>query len=153
MTMGLALMFQNILVLCLGNICRSPIAEYLLKDFSQKNHLNLNIDSAGITALVGWPAHELSVQIMQAQGIDMSAHRAKQVTAAHVNAADLILVMDDTQRHDLAKTFPQAAGKAFRLGEFTGANIPDPYGEPFTAFEHAFSLISEGLEPWYAQLK
>ncbi len=146
-------MFQNILVLCLGNICRSPIVEYLLKDFSQKNNLNLNIDSAGITAMEGWPAHELSVQIMQAQGIDMNAHRAKQVTAAHVNAADLVLVMDDIQRHDLAKMFPQAAGKTFRIGEFTHENIPDPYGEPFTAFEHAFRLITEGLEHWYAQLK
>jgi protein-tyrosine phosphatase len=146
-------MFQNILVLCLGNICRSPIAEYLLKDFAKKNNLNLNVDSAGITALAGYPAHELSVHIMQEQGIDMTEHRAKQVTAAHVKAADLILVMDDTQRHDLAKMFPQAAGKTFRIGEFTSENIPDPYGEPFTAFEHAFSLIAKGLEPWYAELK
>lgn len=146
-------MFKNVLVLCLGNICRSPIAEYLLRDFADKHQPDLSIDSAGLTAMVNWPAHEHSIAIMQARGIDLSHHRAKQVTSTHVNAADLILVMDDQQRQMLAAEFPQSAGKTFRLGEFTSFDIPDPYGEPFSAFENAFTLINKSLESWYLQLK
>jgi protein-tyrosine phosphatase len=146
-------MFNHVLVLCLGNICRSPIAEYLLRDFTLKQKPGLIINSAGLTAMVGWPAHEHSVQLMQERNIDLSAHRAKQVTGEHVNAADLILVMDDQQRQMLTHDFPQSSGKTYRLGEFTDQDIPDPYGEPFPAFQHAFELIRTSLEPWYTQLK
>lgn len=146
-------MFKNVLVLCLGNICRSPIAEYLLRDFAKKNNLDLNIDSAGLTAMVGWPAHEYSIQIMQEHNIDLTAHRAKQVETQHVIQADLILVMDDIQRQMLARDFSHSSGKTFRIGEFTKVDIPDPYGEAFPAFQNAFKLISESLEPWYLQLK
>jgi protein-tyrosine phosphatase len=146
-------MFDNILVLCLGNICRSPIAEYLLRDYLTKKNLDIYVNSAGLTAMEGWPAHEISRALMQERGLDLSAHRAKQVTTQHVTQANLILVMDDIQRQMLSKDFPQSAGKTFRIGEFTNTDIPDPYGEPIPAFRHAFALIDAGLQSWYSQLK
>ena len=67
--------FDNILVVCVGNICRSPMAEALLK----QRFPNKNIDSAGVGALVGHPADPAALEIMTKQGIDITSHVAKQI--------------------------------------------------------------------------
>ena len=100
---------NNILVVCVGNICRSPMAEYLLKQqFPQ-----LHIESAGISGLVGHNADEKAQLCMQRLGIDMQTHIAQKLDAEHIKRADLILVMSHNQQKHIEQTWPFAKGKLF----------------------------------------
>lgn len=145
-------MFQNILVLCLGNICRSPIAERLLQEKSKAAGFTIKVDSAGLTAMVGDAAHPFSSQVMTLNGFNLEGHIAKQVTLEMVTAADLILVMDERQRHMLENKFAQASGKTYRLGHFSDYDIPDPYGKNESAFTETYQLIDTAVQDWLKQL-
>lgn len=68
--------FKKILVVCVGNICRSPIGEALL----QQQHPNLTVKSAGLSALVGEGADEKAIQVMDEWNVDIRSHRAQQLT-------------------------------------------------------------------------
>lgn len=139
---------QNILVLCIGNICRSPMAEAMLKaELPGKT-----IRSAGLAALIGKPADPLSVQLMTEQGIDIAAHRAQQISPALVAQADLILVMDLEQKRHVETQYMGARGKVFRLCEESKADILDPYREGIESFRIAHRMIAEGAEFWSAQI-
>ena len=85
---------QNILVICVGNICRSPMAEYLLK----QQYPLLHIESAGISGLIGHAADEKAILCMQRLGIDMQPHLAKKLNSNLIKKADLILVMSQNQQ-------------------------------------------------------
>lgn len=141
-------MFKNVLVLCLGNICRSPIAAVLLREHIHQRGLNLTVDSAGLTAMVGWQANPISVELMQARHLSLTCHVAKQITADHVLKADLILVMDDTQRQMLEQQFHHACGKTFRLGHHGDFDIEDPYQKERRAFEDCTVKIERGVIEW-----
>jgi protein-tyrosine phosphatase len=135
---------KTILVVCEGNICRSPMAQGLLAAALP----DANVRSAGLGALIGSPADETAVRLMQARGIDISAHRAQQITRVMCMESDVVLVMDAEQRERLEKMYPQARGRIFRVGEHTKRDIPDPYRQPEKAFSDALSLIDEGVREW-----
>ena len=86
-------MIRNILVVCVGNICRSPMAEALLKSALREQE-GFKVESAGLGALVGYPAAEDTVALMDEMGIDITAHRARQIHPDMVAEADLVLVME-----------------------------------------------------------
>ena len=109
---------KNILMVCLGNICRSPMAEGLLKHYSAQEQLGLNVSSAGLQAVVGFKANAFSLEIMQKHGVDISAHRARQMTQEMLLEADLILVMETWQQKELGYIFPSAYGKVHSLGRW-----------------------------------
>src|SRR5690554_7867723 len=97
-------MFNNILIVCVGNICRSPMAEYLLKATLPPDS-GKQVHSAGISALVDKPADATAQELLQAQGIAASPQRARQVTHDMLARADLILAMADghlTRLHEIA---------------------------------------------------
>ena len=135
---------QNILVICIGNICRSPMAEYLFKH----QHPNLKIHSAGISGLVGHPADEKANLCMQRLGIDMHAHSARKLNAALIKEADLILVMSQNQLKHIEQTWPFAKGKAFRLGHWQTKNISDPYQHEQKVFDETCQLIQQCVADW-----
>jgi protein-tyrosine phosphatase len=140
---------QNILVVCVGNICRSPIGEALLaREFpSQK------VWSAGLSALVGEPADPLSVEVSSANGLDLSAHRAQQITSWMCQTADLILVMEQEHRSEMERRFPLVRGKVFRLGELDQFDIADPYHLDKPAFETAYADIARGVAAWAPRIR
>jgi protein-tyrosine phosphatase len=139
---------KNILVLCIGNICRSPMAEGILR----QSLPDRNVYSAGIGALIGKPADPLSVQLMAEQGIDISLHRAQQISASLVAQAELILVMDQEQKNYVEAQYVGVRGKVFRLGEAAKFDVPDPYREGIESFRAAYRLIDEGVKVWVDQL-
>ena len=138
---------NNILTVCVGNICRSPVAEALLKDRLPGR----KIWSAGLHALVGHGADATARDIATQHGLDLSSHRAQQVTGWMCAHADLVLVMEAGQQQQLEKLYPTARGKVHCLGEFgpQGAfDIADPYRQPRAAFEAAHAAIVMGVGEW-----
>lgn len=141
-------MIRQVLVVCIGNICRSPMAEGLIRQAVP----GVQISSAGMSALVGRGADPIAVQIMAGVGVDISAHRARMLTDAIARDADLILVMDEQQKQQLASQYPYARGKVFRLGEAARQDIPDPYRQDPEVFRTVFSLIETGVNEWVKRI-
>lgn len=136
--------FDSILVVCVGNICRSPIAEALLKDQYPSKH----IDSAGLGALVGNPVDPNSQEVMNPFDIDMSNHIAKQINEQLVMTADLIFTMSDSQTKWIEERWPHCRGKTFRIGHWIDKDIADPHRHDKAAFETAREDIMHSLVPW-----
>lgn len=140
---------QSVLTVCIGNICRSPMAHVLLAQALP----DLRIASAGTAALVGHPADSMAVELMRERGLDLSGHRATQVSQLLCQQADLILVMDPQQRQHLENRYPQVRGKIYRIGHFIQQDVPDPYQQPRAAFEHALALIEQGVQDWTQRIR
>lgn len=141
-------MFQNILVVCVGNICRSPMGEYLLRH-KLADKPGLLVHSAGIGALVGKPADTAALELLNEHGIDAAPHIARQVDDQLLASSDLILAMEQRHLQHLYNMAPQVRGRAFLLGKWLdGQEIPDPYRQQRPAFEHAFQLIDRSTDSW-----
>ena len=141
-------MIRRILVVCVGNICRSPMAEGLFRQALPQ----VQTSSAGMAALVGHGADPTAVQIMAEAGADITAHRARMLTDAIARDADLILVMDDQQKQDIATQYPYTRGKVFRLAEATKQDIPDPYRQAPEVFRTVYSMIENGVNDWVKRI-
>ncbi len=141
---------KNILVVCTGNICRSPTGEYLLK---KELGPDFNVMSAGLGALVDNPAHEIAQKIAMQHGVDMSAHRARQINLDILKWADLILVMVNGRKRELLHKYPWLEGKVFRYGESHQVDIPDPYRRPENAFVLAWNFISKLTPYWVEKIR
>jgi protein-tyrosine phosphatase len=142
-------MFNKILVVCVGNICRSPIGEGLLK----KHLPHLEVNSAGINALVGRPADPKSIAVAAEENIDLSLHLAQQLTAELIDEHDLILVMERGHINAVTKLAPAARGKTMLFGQWNGQQeIPDPYRQSREAFEFVTAMMSESALKWAEKL-
>ncbi|WP_261817986.1 arsenate reductase/protein-tyrosine-phosphatase family protein [Vibrio gallicus] len=141
-------MFNKILVVCIGNICRSPIGEEILKQaFPAKQ-----VTSAGLGALVDKPADDNSVKVSKVHGIDLSAHKARQITADMIAENDLILVMEKRHIDAITKLAPAARGKTMLYGHWLNKEIPDPYKKSYEAFEHVYDLVDKSAKEWINRL-
>lgn len=145
-------MFQRILVVCIGNICRSPVAEALLKAALPEREFS----SAGLSARVGEGVDPTAKQLAEAEGINVTGHQARQLTPELLQNADLVLVMSDSQRRAIGEMDPTALGKTLRLGRWLengqGRDIPDPYRKSQEAFEHVHTLIKDAATTWATKL-
>lgn len=140
---------QHILTICVGNICRSPLAHALLA----RELPGHQVLSAGLNALVGYPADPAVIQIAKEQGLDLTTHRAQQVTSVMCKHAELILVMEQMHKTQLEQLYPQVRGKVFRLGLFGEFDIADPYRQPREAFDTAYQGIAQGVADWLVRIK
>jgi protein-tyrosine phosphatase len=142
-------MIDSILVVCVGNICRSPMAEGLLRQSLPA----CRVSSAGIAALVGQPADPIAVDLMQGRELDITPHRARQIDGPMAADAGLILVMELGHKRHLEQIHPLARGKIFRLCESAQADVPDPYQRGREAFEKALALIVQGVDAWVPRIE
>ena len=140
---------KRILTLCIGNICRSPLAEALLAHELPEH----TVWSAGLGALVGKPADPLSVEVAAAHGLDIRAHRAQQVTSWLCQQVQLIMVMEQAHKAQLEQQFPMVRGKVFSLGQFGQFDIADPYQQPIEAFDTAYAAIAQGVADWLPRIR
>jgi len=129
------------------------MAEALLREELAKTGEGYDVQSAGLGALVGHPADETAQKLMRRMGIDISGHRARQLDSDLVHWADLILVMETSQKKTLESSEPSARGRVYRLGEWGDFDVPDPYKRPEEAFEQALMLISQGVSEWIPKLR
>ena len=141
--------FDSILVVCVGNICRSPMAEALLK----QRFPNKNIDSAGVGALVGHSADPAAIEIMSKQQIDINSHVAKQINEQLAKKVDLIFTMSDGQTKWIEERWPFCRGKTFKLGHWMDKDIADPYKHKMSAFETAYQDIVDGIDQWADKIR
>jgi protein-tyrosine phosphatase len=142
-------MFKSVLVLCTGNICRSPYAEAVIKQRAAR----ITVDSAGLSAMVDYEADATGQAVARDRGIDMSAHKGKQVTRSLIGRSDLILVMDDEHLSLLHRKYPDSRGKSFKLGKLKGdKNIVDPYLKSHSFFKLVFNEIDEAVDTWLPHL-
>ena len=143
-------MFDKILIVCIGNICRSPSAERIL----QKLMPGKVITSAGIGALIDHQIEKNAAQLLDSHNYNSDDHKAKQVSTDIINQAELILVMERKHQQVLMQKYPSASGKIMLLGKWHNEEeIPDPYRKSFAAFEHAFTQIDKNCQAWSQKLK
>jgi protein-tyrosine phosphatase len=145
-------MIHRILIVCVGNICRSPMAEAVLR-----KHLggggDVVVESAGLAALVGNPIDPLAQRVLVDNGLTGEKHAARQVTADMIGKADLVLAMQKRHLDAIHAISPQARGKTFLMGRWEGnCEVPDPYGKTLPIFEEAYRLIDRTAYAWRMHL-
>lgn len=142
-------MIKSILVVCVGNICRSPMGERLL----QKDLPEIAVTSAGIGAVVGAGADATGTIAAGEIGLDLSGHVARQLTDDIGSAHDLILVMEQGHREEINRRFPQLSGRTMLFDHWTGGKkIADPYRKPIEAHRVSRDLIVAAAEAWAKKL-
>ena len=146
-------MFKNLLMVCVGNICRSPTAEYLMRKQLAEKGASIAVASAGLAALVDKPASETAVKLAKELGVDLSPHRARQLTTDMIRAHDLILVMEQEHIRAVEAMAPDARGKVHLLGRWHhGVEIPDPYHQGHAAYQQALALIQLATDQWLSKI-
>lgn len=145
-------MFNKILMVCVGNICRSPMAEAILKHKLSAKHPEISVTSAGIAALVGKAAHPIVQEILSSENIDCSLHQARQLTSVMLWEAELVLVMESDHRKEIECMFPNVCGKVHLLGKWGDFEIPDPFRQSKQIFMDTHQLIIKGIDQWQQKL-
>ncbi|MGE6167748.1 protein tyrosine phosphatase [Aeromonas media] len=142
-------MFEKILVVCVGNICRSPTGERLLRERLPGRQ----ISSAGVSALVDKPADQVATEVAQQHGLSLDGHVARQLTRSLCQEADLILVMEKGHISAVTAIDPGARGKTMLFGHWLGeSDVPDPYRLSREVYEHVYQLLVRGADGWVKKL-
>ncbi len=133
---------KSILFVCLGNICRSPLAQGITEKLIHEKGLDIKVDSAGTGDWhIGEPPCENSIKVASKNGIDISMQRGRQVTQKDLTTYELIVALDQNNYNDLEKL---GASNLIKLGSFgyNNEDVPDPYFFPgFEGFDTVFNMI------------
>jgi protein-tyrosine-phosphatase len=142
----------RVLIVCTGNICRSPMAEGLLRKLVRESqrHGEIVVESAGTHPLEGAPASPESIDTAAEHGVDLRGHAARPITARLVGRADLILAMQPVHRELILGLFREAHGKTdvvttFGDPEGDPDGVPDPIGLGPEFYEETFCKIDASL--------
>jgi len=125
------------------------MAEALLRACAPEG---VSVSSAGIGALVGESADPIAAKLMQGRGIDISDHRARQLTLEMVRSADLVLVMEEEHRQYIHAFSPATCGKVHGIGKWMDKDIPDPYKKSPEYFKYVLGLLDKGIAVWSVKL-
>ena len=118
---------MNILFVCTGNTCRSPMAAAIMDKLAQENGLDVRIESAGLFAAEGEPASEEAIEALKKYDIDLSEQRSQQITTELIEKSDIIITMTDAHKFILQDV---AKEKTVTVCELAGIDdeIDDPFG-------------------------
>lgn len=148
---------MNVLFVCTGNTCRSPIAEKLLEKKVKEKKLNINVKSAGIAAWEGHPVSENTKLILEGYGID-SNHQTRSVTKELLSWADIVLTMTMNHKQILIGQEPDFQEKIYTLKEFaliksdmnkdtsTSPNVIDPFGGDLETYRKVAEEIATAID-------
>lgn len=139
----------SLLVVCVGNICRSPVGERLLS----RALPDTQVSSAGIGAVVGASADETMSAVATENGLSLDGHVARQFSSEMGAAHELILVMETGHRTEIIRQAPHLSGRVMLFDQWTGAKgIPDPYREPIKIHRAAYRAIENAAQGWVTRL-
>lgn len=146
---------RAILIVCKGNICRSPLAEAYLKYQLEKHGLPIVVQSAGLETSFGKPAHLFAQVVGTQSGLLLSNHATQPLHKEQVERADMIVVMEWGQRNRVIKLYPQARQKVFLLRQFYDRSVrevADPYSGTLEDFQMCFSMIKQACDVLVMQM-
>ena len=142
-------MISSVLVVCVGNVCRSPVGERLLAQACP----NLRIESAGINALTGNVANKEAADVAAENGVSVEGHIARQFTAEMAADFDLILVLEKGHMRVTAEQAPASTGKTMLFGQWIGqADIADPYQHSLEFHTAVFKELKKASDGWAEKL-
>ena len=166
---------MKVLMVCTGNLCRSPMAEALMRSRLQQRGCDIQVASVGTWATFGQPATPEAVDVLDQRGIDLSRHDSRAVDPRELEAADLIVAMTSVHRRELLQIAPGIERKLIlmkelvemaldpsvpltseeRLERLLGAERPrwrraldldDPMGKPIGAYERTLTQLELGID-------
>lgn len=144
------LIFRHILVVCLGNICRSPVGARIL----QQNLPGITVSSAGLNAVVGHGVNKDFGRAASAHCIDVAGHCARQLTPEICSKQDLILVMEPRHIAMLAAISPQAQGKTLLFGHWQNhLAISDPFRRSHDEHQQCIQQLLTSAYGWVRALR
>ena len=148
---------KKVLVLCMGNICRSPFVDRLLVEEASRRKLDLEISSAGLDTEAGRAAYPMALTVSRKFGVDLAGHRSTVISGELVEQADIILVMEPDHHRRMAERFPGAVAKTFLLGHFAEESplteIADPYGGSAGDFERCYTILTAASQGFLSRFE
>ena len=142
----------NVLFICTGNTCRSPMAEGILKKITREKGLDIKSSSAGIFAHRGSPAAINAIVSLADIGIDIRNHTSQEAAEDIIDKSDLILTMTASHKDILVSNYPDKKYKIFMLNEYAFGkekDIQDPFGGDKTVYDMARDEIIYAIEKIY----
>jgi tRNA threonylcarbamoyl adenosine modification protein (Sua5/YciO/YrdC/YwlC family) len=150
----------QILSVCTGNTCRSPMAEGLFKmriaeklgcEVDELGKIGYKVSSAGTMGASGWPASPESVEVCRANGIDISGHTNTALTKELIDDSDLIYTMSGMHREMVLDLCPQSINKCFMIDD--EKDVPDPIGQSLEIYDKCFKMIDVAIEKRLGEIK
>lgn len=151
---------MNILLVCLGNICRSPLAEGILRSKIEKAGLDISVDSAGTANYhVGEAPHKNTIKVAAENGLNIRNLKARQFSVKDFDAFDLIYVMDSSNHADVIRLtndeihYSKVRFFLNELNEGANENVPDPWFGGYDGFQEVYKLIDKTCDRIVDRLK
>ncbi len=154
---------KRVLFVCAGNTCRSVMAQALFMQLAAERRLDVEVESAGVSAGFDEGATDQTVQVLSEQGIDVGDHRSRRLNPELLERADLVLVMTRAQKELIHDRFPDAADKVLLLKEYSeqevtdttensntvgsSMDVSDPFGQTPDVYRATAAELRELLEP------
>ncbi|TFG40734.1 MAG: protein tyrosine phosphatase, partial [Bacteroidia bacterium] len=144
----------TILFVCMGNICRSPIAEYLFNHYSKERNLPYKAKSAGLME-TGAEISPNSMRLLAEKGIDSQEHYSRKINPEILNDSWLVLTMEEGQRDFIKRNFPEFEHKIYALKEYVGedGDIADPIGTDIDYYTDIYHQIDAALQKLFLLLE